>query len=75
MLSGIELYGLNPGNVVSEKDILSIDTELLGGELAARECFKNLTDGIKPPLVLPDNYYEFIKLDGTVIYIPSIRKV
>ena len=67
MLSGIELYGLNPGNVVSDKDILRIDTELPGGELAARECFKNLTDGIEPPLVISAKHYKFTKLDGTVI--------
>lgn len=73
LLHGKELYGKNPGNVVLDKDILKIDTELPGGEKAARECFKDLTDGIEPPLVVPE-HYKFTKPDGTVITFRPLGK-
>lgn len=72
MISGIELYGLNPVEAKTKKDgTLNIHTELPGGEAAARECFKNLT-GEYPPLVV-ENRYE-IKQPGRLIQFRLLGK-
>ena len=43
-IKGMPIYGINPGNIEKDnKGVLSVDTELPGGDDAAKECFKNLT--------------------------------
>ena len=56
-------------NYDNNKNVIKVNTELPGGDRAARKCFINLT-GINVPHIV-DKYYQFINPDGTrVIYRP-----
>lgn len=71
-LDTVPLYGLNPGNVTKDKGYIEVDTELPGGDVAARACFKNLT-GKDVPLIV-EKYFDFRTSDGTVYVYRQLGK-
>jgi hypothetical protein len=69
MLSSIGIYGVNPQKVEWDNDIITrVNTELPGGDHAARECFKNLTG--RYPVGIRDDSNK----DGTIIYYRALSQ-
>jgi hypothetical protein len=68
--NNIILYGVNPNILDKPKDktnTLFIDTELPGGEKAARECFKNITGKVVPD-IFDGRGFEHELTDGTIVF-------
>lgn len=64
-MKNVSIYGMNPGNIRKDnKDVVSVDTELPGGDDAARECFKNLTG--RYPTGIEDDF-KIDNEDGPII--------
>ena len=68
-MQNVSMYGINPGNIRDKNGILSFDTELPGGNAAARECFKNLA-GFYPQSIAEN----FTKSDGTIVHYRVLGK-